>query len=82
MYDFSSDDVRAWYIDDRGTMVPVTCEYVDGNAVLILEHLSTYAIGIETGWVQDSLNSISYIAIGVIAILCTGLVAILIHRRR
>ena len=62
-------------------MASITCEYMDGNAVLTLEHLSTYVIGIETGWTQDSLNSISYIAIGVIAMLCVGLIAILIHRR-
>ena len=46
VYDFSSDDVRAWYIDDRGAMASITCEYVDGNAILALEHLSTYAIRI------------------------------------
>jgi hypothetical protein len=77
----SSDDVRAWYVDDKGTMVPVTCEYMDGNAILTLEHLSTYAIGIETGWTQDSLNNISYIAIGIVAALCVALIAILARRR-
>ena len=77
----SSDDVRAWYIDDKGTMIPVTCEYMDGNAVLTLEHLSTYAIGIETGWTQDSLNSISYIAIGIVVVFCVALIAILVYRR-
>ena len=77
----SSDDVRAWYIDDKGTMIPVTCEYMDGNAVLTLEHLSTYAIGIETGCTQDSLNSISYIAIGIVVVFCVALIAILVYRR-
>ena len=54
---------------------------MDGNAVLTLEHLSTYAIGIETGWTQDSLNSISYITIGIVVVFCVALIAILVYRR-
>lgn len=36
--------LQAWYLADDGTKEPVEVAYRDGNAVLTLEHFSTYAI--------------------------------------
>ena len=40
--------LQAWYLADDGTKEPVEVAYRDGNAVLTLEHFSTYAIVVKT----------------------------------
>lgn len=78
---YAEGDVRAWYVSDSGEMEPIQCQYVLGKAVLTLNHLSTYTIGVEAGWEQDEPNTVSYVAIGIVVVLVISLLAYVAYRR-
>ena len=65
-FDWTKQGVlQAWYLADDGTKQPVEVVYRGGNAVLTLEHFSTYAIVVKSNGIDETVVSVNGNAVAV-----------------
>ena len=65
-FDWTKQGVlQAWYLADDGTKEPVEVVYRGGNAVLTLEHFSTYAIVVKSNGIDETIVSVNGNAVAV-----------------